>query len=138
MISEILKKNCLKTGDSENSDGDSSLPRAFEIDFEETPFGGEGRHSFPPEICWETCKLVYPNASLALVTLNHGLSCYCAVGETVSHDILGPSRFCNRNCGGQEDSASSSCGGEHQFEDGTKEEYAAIYCIPGTVRTYTN
>ena len=120
-----------------SSSGDfSSLSKAYEIDFEETPFVG-GAAVFPPEVCWKTCQLVYPNTSLALVTLiNGGLSCYCATDDTLTPDVLGPSKFCNQDCGHVQDtssplSSSSFCGGEHLFKNGAKEQYASIYCIPG-------
>jgi hypothetical protein len=75
-----------------------------------------------------TCEAVYPNSSLALVSLRSdgSLECHCGLAEAVTQQRMGPELCCDRRCAND-----GACGGSHTFSNG---EYVArcfsVYCVP--------
>ena len=57
-----------------------------------------------PSVCWRTCKLIYPNTSLALVSKSEPsttaseakLICHCALGDAIDETMIGPGLVQNR------------------------------------------
>ena len=78
-----------------------------------------------PSVCWKTCHLIYPNTSVALISWNDGLDCYCGLVDSVKSVNLGPDVFCDHTCNG----STVKCGGDHTFNNGTNDQYYSVYCL---------
>lgn len=78
-----------------------------------------------PNDCFQTCTLIYPDSTIALLNWNHqrGLDCQCGSAAHIDTDKIGPGVFCNQYCD------QVACGGHHQFQTGQSESYFSAFCL---------
>ncbi len=88
-----------------------------------------------PSVCWNMCRSVFPNTSVALVSRAvgvqdgasaSGLDCHCGMGDALGPETIGPSGLCDVTC----EKSGLQCGGKKTFANGFTEETFSVYCIP--------